>query len=67
MLDELDHRKILDLKRVYGKGLADLLNMDKGIIDNAIDNDVEPNITKKIHSGVRLYWKAWMGKYREVK
>jgi hypothetical protein len=68
-VDESDYIKILDLQRIYGSGTSDILNLDKGVMDLILVkfNDFKPEITKKIHSSVRLYWKVWMGKHRETK
>lgn len=63
LISNEDLKKIVDLKRIYGqKGLGDLLNVNQSAIDLALSNaEMEARLASRVRSGVRFYWRAWMG------
>lgn len=66
-LEETDYKKLLDLCRVYGKtGVGDIICVDNDVVELALLNvDFKPELAKGLRSGIRKYWKTWMGKHRE--
>lgn len=67
-----EYQKILDLRRVYGTaGVGVLIDVKNDLIELAMvrangEQVIGYNKTdaRKIRSGVRSYWKSWMGNYR---
>jgi hypothetical protein len=67
MLNAEEHLKVKDLCRVYGASeLCDYLSVARNIVDLALkqNSEIAEPATKRIRSGIRLYWKSWMGEYR---
>lgn len=65
-LKDTEYDKVVDLHRVYGASVNEYLNVDRGIMELVFKcSDIEKDSAKKIRSGIRSYWKNWMGKYRE--
>lgn len=64
---EQDYKKLFDLKRIYGQGVCDFLNVSRTElkfmnVDNKKVAEFDPKLSKKIKSGIKRCWKSWMNK-----
>jgi len=67
MLSAEEYSRVKDLCRVYGASeLCDYLSVDRTTVELALksDSEIAERSVKRIRSGIRLYWKVWMGKHR---
>lgn len=63
-----EYLKVKDLCIVYGESeLRDYLNVARNTVSLALKQDseiAEPDV-KHIRSGIRQYWRPWMGAHRK--
>lgn len=73
-LSEEEYLKIQDLRRIYAtSGVAEFLNVKRSVVELVLIRingeqavGIRPDVAKRIRSGIRQYWKAWMSKYRRA-
>lgn len=66
-LSDKDFLKLVDLCRVYGRtGVSDIICVDRDEVELGLQPiELENKVAKNLRSGIKRYWKGWMGRYRE--